>query len=703
MFPADSLLRNSLVAFLSIFLAPQIFSAENSIDEIVVTADYRGRSNIKIPSSITILDRETIEQSAVQHFEELIFSIPNLNWSGDGNRARHFQIRGAGELEQYEGAPNPSVGFLIDDIDFSGIGSIATLFDIQQIEVLRGPQGTRYGANALAGLINIQSIDPTGEQTGTIRLSAGGDAMLSGGVALGGPLTEDGQVRYRLSAHYFEADGFRENTYLGRSDTNGRQESTIRGKLLWDAGNEWSMRLTAMYTDIDDGYDAFAIDNSLTVLSNRPGRDAQSSTGASFKAVWNGSKSISFTSISSIANSVIDFSFDADWGNEDAWAPFTYDYVSLNDRERTTISQEFRVASKQGSGLFNDKAQWLVGLYAQDLDENLTTINQGEYYDPFFDFADSLDTRIDSSFEALNVALFGQLDFAVGDSGTLSVGMRLENRSTDYTDSDGLSLDPDETMMGGEIAYSFEFTQDMNGYVALSKGYKAGGFNLGLVPDNRREFDQEELWSLEAGVKSGWLDGRLQFNTAVFYNARNDQQVRTSVQLVPNDPASFVFFTDNAAKGKTVGLEADFRWVPGDSWELYGSVGLLNAEFDRFVTPQSDLSGRDQAHAPSYSLALGGIYRHPGGIFVRLDASARDEFYFDVSHNEKSTPVELVNARLGYETQRWTVQLWARNLFDESYAVRGFYFGNEPPNFPSSLYVRQGDPRQIGVTFDMGF
>ena len=169
----------SLVLFMSIATSFTVLGDE-SIDEIIVTADFRGRSSDEVPASITIFDRDTIERAAVQHFEELIYAIPNFNWSGDGNRARHFQIRGAGELEQYEGAPNPSVGFLIDDIDFSGIGSVATLFDIQQIEVLKGPQGSRYGANALAGLIYVQSVDPGDEQTGMLRLSAGDDAVFSG-------------------------------------------------------------------------------------------------------------------------------------------------------------------------------------------------------------------------------------------------------------------------------------------------------------------------------------------------------------------------------------------------------------------------------------------------------------------------------------------------------------------------------------------
>ena len=116
-------------------------SAEEQIDEIIVTADFRGRTAFELPQSIALLDAETINQAAIQHFEELIGMVPNMNWSGDGHRARYFQIRGVGELAQYQGAPNPSVGFLIDDIDFSGIGTIATLYDIDRVEVLRGRKG----------------------------------------------------------------------------------------------------------------------------------------------------------------------------------------------------------------------------------------------------------------------------------------------------------------------------------------------------------------------------------------------------------------------------------------------------------------------------------------------------------------------------------------------------------------------------------
>lgn len=689
-----------------ILLAGQISLAayameEEGVDEIVVTADYRGRPATEIPASVSILNAAEISETAIQHFEELIGSLPNLNWSGDGHRAKYLQIRGVGELAQYQGAPNPSVGFVVDDIDFSGMGGIATLFDIDQIEVFRGPQGTRYGANALAGLIYMQSTDPGDTLSGRVNLLAGDDDAFGGGIAMGGPM--GARAGFRVSAHHYESNGFRRNPFLGRDDTNGRDESSFRARFNWQAGNNWQFKLTGMLSDVDDGYDAFAIDNSLTVLSNRPGKDAQRSLGASFNIDWDGSSKYRITSLASVADTDIDFSFDADWGNDNAWFPVLYDYISLNDRQRMSFNREIRILSKDAGRMFGGKTDWLVGFYVNKLDEDLTTINQGDYFDPGFNVADSLDDQRDSDFEAFNTAIFGQLDHPLGNSGRLTFGLRLERREVEYFDSDGLNLNPSENMAGGELAYAHELNAQTTLFTSLSRGYKAGGFNLGFVPVGRREFSEESLWNIEVGVKSGFANDRIIFGSSIFYSIRKDQQVETSFQIDPNDPASFVFFTDNAAEGRTLGLEADVRWQPNDVLEFYASIGLLNAEFDEFVTPQLSISGRDQAHAPNYTFATGGVYRHESGWFTRVDISAKDEFYFDVSHDQQSESYSVTNARIGYQSEKWTSQLWLRNVFDERYAVRGFFFGNESPDFLPALFIRQGDPRQIGVSFDMRF
>src|SRR6266852_6820027 len=148
-------------------------SAEDTLDEIVVTAGLRSTSVAELPQSVTVIDRDTLRAAGVQHFEDVLGLIPDLNWAAGTSRPRFFQLRGIGEVEQYQGAPNPSVGFLIDDIDFSGVGMPATLYDIDQVDVLRGPQATRYGANALAGLIYLRSAEPTTALSGRVDLEGG--------------------------------------------------------------------------------------------------------------------------------------------------------------------------------------------------------------------------------------------------------------------------------------------------------------------------------------------------------------------------------------------------------------------------------------------------------------------------------------------------------------------------------------------------
>ncbi len=150
-----------------------------------------------LPVSVTVLDHEELRETTQQHFEEAIRQVPNLNLSGEGSRARYFQLRGVGELEQYDGSPNPSVGFIVDDIDFSGLGSLGTLFDIDRVEVLRGPQGTRYGANALGGLIYLRSMEPSREHSADFETTVGSDGTRALGAAAGGPLGDT--LAYRAS------------------------------------------------------------------------------------------------------------------------------------------------------------------------------------------------------------------------------------------------------------------------------------------------------------------------------------------------------------------------------------------------------------------------------------------------------------------------------------------------------------------------
>src|SRR5450631_879886 len=312
--------------FLCFLLAPPAVAADDTLDEIVVTATLRATSVAELPQSVSVLRLDTLRAASVQHFEDVLGLIPDLNWASGTSRPRFFQLRGVGEVEQYQGAPNPSVGFLIDDIDFSGVGMPATLFDTQQIEVLRGPQGTTYGANALAGLISVHTADPGTAFELHSEITAATYDTRSAGIAIGDGL-EDGQFGWRIVGQQYLSDGFRHNAFYDMNSTNGYDEGTLRGKLHWQFNAALQADLTLMHVNINNGYDAWSIYNTTTTYSNQPGRDEQRSNGIALRLLDSIDGVGELRSISSAASSAIVYSFDGDWGNDTLWGPNApYDY-----------------------------------------------------------------------------------------------------------------------------------------------------------------------------------------------------------------------------------------------------------------------------------------------------------------------------------------------------------------------------------------
>jgi outer membrane receptor protein involved in Fe transport len=662
------------------------------LEEIIVTASLREEALADVTSSATVLGSATLEAAGLQHFADVLGLVPNLNWSGGTSRPRYLQLRGIGELEQYQGAPNPSAGFLVDEVDFSGVGMPATLFDVEQVEVLRGPQGTRYGANALAGLVKVRTRDPSADPDLRIEAVAGDDGVRGAGLAGGGPVGPDGErAAWRAVVHRYRQDGFRRNVYLGREDTNGRDELTLRGKLRLRPADDWQVDAGLMYVDLDNGFDAFVPDNSLHTLSDRPGRDAQRSIGASF-AVEAGLDESLLQSVTAWADSEILYSFDGDWGNDPYWGEFApYDYFSRYDRERSTLSQDLRWLSRsraEDAGL-----GCLAGVYFLRLEEQALQRDDfsGVPFRP----------PLASDYVADSFAVYGELEWNVSGRLIGSAGLRLENRSSSYEDSDGARFEPDDSMLGGHLSLRGELGPASNWYATLSRGFKAGGFNIGqLVPAERREFSPEYLWNLETGLRLAQPERGYEGSVSLFYMWRGDQQVATSFQLDPGDPLSYVFYTDNAARGRNYGLEAEFAWAVHPGVVLRASLGLLHSEYLDYRYGERDLDGRDQAHAPRWQYSLTGEWRAPTGWMLRADLEGRDAFYFDTSHDQRSSAYHLLNLKAGYAGARWSAYLWGRNVFDERYAVRGFYFGLEPPDYADRLYTQRGDPRQAGITLE---
>ena len=673
--------------------ADAVNSSGVGLEEVVISASLRGSTLNQLPQSATVLDHSVLQSAGVQHFEDVLGLVPGLSWASGTSRPRYFQLRGIGETEQYQGAPNPSVGFLIDDIDFSGVGMPATLFDLDHIEVLRGPSGTVYGANALAGLISVRSRDPgRAFELGAEATAGNYDTAAVGVVA--GDGRSDGSAGWRLAAQRYRSDGFRRNVYLQRTDTNGYDETTVRGKLAWRPAPQLQTQLTLLYADLDNGYDAWSVDNTRITRSNQPGRDAQRSTGAALRAQYTASGG-SWISISSAASSDIEYSFDGDWGNDAYWgvnAP--YDYFEGHSRTRRTLAQDLRFLGN-GTTVAYGQLRPVVGAYVMQLREDDTQLDT--WNDQYYGAGQS---TLYSNFKSTSAALYGSLELLTARGSTLSLGLRAEQHAADYADTADASFPhQSEWLAGGNLSWLWHARDSRHYYATLARGYKAGGFNIGAGIDAaQRQFSPEALWNLEFGLRAQDDAGQVALRADVYAMRRDSMQVYNSRQLLADNPLTYVFYTDNAAHGDNIGLESELSWRPRPRWQLAATAALQDTRYLGYVNDGLDLRGRAQAFAPAWQASLSAGYQHPSGAYARADLQSQAGFYFSSSNSQRAAARTLVNLRVGWQGAAWTASLWAHNVFGAHYAVQGYYFGDEPPDFPVKPYLQNGDPLQLGLT-----
>jgi iron complex outermembrane receptor protein len=669
---------------------------KTTIEEIVVTADFRDSTLLQTPASVTVLDSATLAQRQARHLDQVLNLAPNVNFSSGASRGRFIQIRGIGERSQFIEPLNPSVGILVDGIDFTGIAGAATTMDIAQIEILRGPQGTLYGANALAGLINLRSNQPSEQVRGNMQISVGDYDTRTVSAALGGPISES--LGYRVAVQKHSSDGYIENDFLKRDDTNNIDELSLRTILDWQAGDDLNLKLTLFHVDADNGYDAFSLDNTRHTLSDTPGQDRHKATAVAVESSWQGAENFKVISLVSFADNDLEYGYDEDWAFPDICVGQSCTYPGYNSkdnysRERDNSSVDIKLVSNEGGRILNSSSDWVVGIYLRDQDEQLLR----QYTYAANDFT--------SEFETSNKAIYAQLDTQLSETLTLISGLRFENRDATYSDSDLVTHSVDESLWGGRLTLQYQLTANQMIYALVSRGYKAGGVNSDpLLASEDREFDTEVMWNFEAGVKGRWFGDRLQAQMAAFYQKRDDIQIKQSlVQSREEGGDDFTDYFGNAASGANYGVEVEFNWLATKSLAWFGSLGLLSADYD--IPLSDDLNSRQQAHAPNYQFALGGSYQVSDVVSVSIDVEGKDKFYLSSSHNEQSKSYELINARLNYALGDWELSLWGRNLTDKDVIVRGFGgFGNDPrKDYATEPYYQFGEPRMFGVSGQYDF
>jgi iron complex outermembrane receptor protein len=672
-------------------------AADKEIEEVIVTSEFRNATLLDTAASITIFDDSIIKNRQAKHLEELLNLAPNVNFSSGASRGRFIQIRGIGERSQFIEPLNPSVGILVDGIDFTGIAGAATTMDIKQVEILRGPQGTLYGANALAGLINLTSNQPTENAQGKLSLAIGSHNTKTMAGAMGGSLSSD--VNYRVAVQSHTSDGYITNDFLIKDDTDNIDELSLRAIFDWQASDDLSLKLTLFRVDADNGYDAFSLDNTRNTLSDKPGHDRQESSAVALHSNWQANEQFDVVSLISFADSDLEYGYDEDWafpaicaGQEcDGWEYNSEDNY-LRDRDNSTL--DVKLVSKKPVSLLGRHADWVFGVYARQQDEQLLR----QYTYNASDFSSNFDTK--------NRAIYGQLDIDISSDLSLIAGLRLESRKATYNDSDGVDHRVDENLWGGRIALQYKLDDSAMVYGLVSRGYKAGGVNSdSSLSSQDREFDTELMWNFETGLKGSWFEQRLQTRVSVFYQQRKDIQIKQSL-VQSRDDSNASDFTDyfgNSGKGTNYGMEVEVNWLASEVLSVEGSLGLLETDYD---TPLSaNLDRRDQAHAPLYQFALGASLQVSENLIWTADIEGKDKFYLSSSHDEQSDSYWLLNTNLAYSADQWSLSVWGRNLTDKDVIVRGFGgFGNDPRKYyATEPYYQLGEPRTFGVSGQYNF
>ena len=667
-------------------------STPSDIERVIVSGDFRQTTLDQLSASATILDQERLRSRQPSHIDSVLNSIPNVNFAAGASRGRFVQIRGIGERSQFAEPINPSVSFIVDEFDFSGLAAAGLIFDTKQLEVYRGPQATLYGTGALAGAVKLSSNDVGSDAPDYVEARIGNKESYRIEGATGDDINTD--WGYRVALVHNRSDGFVENTFLNRSDTANIDETALRFAVEGSVDERTTLALTYRWYDIDNGYDAFSLDNDNKTLSDEPGFDEHQTHAVSARSTTNTAAG-DFILIATHASHNIAYGYDEDW-TFTGFHPWGYTSFDAYYRDVETQTGEMRFVSSDSAALFDGMTDWTIGLFYKSTEEKL--LRQYTYLDS--DFA--------SEYTPTTTAIYAQTESRLNENLVLVAGLRVENYDFDYADNNQLTRAFDTTMVGGKVA--LQYTQgDHFYYGSISRGYKGAGFNPdSRVNDNQRFFDEEYNWNYEVGVKGPLLTPDLIARAAIFYMDRKDTQVSDFDVITRDDgTAGFVDIIDNADLGTNKGAELELSWIASDAWQLDASVGYLSATFEGYTLADgTEVSEQRQAQSPKWTANLYSEYALTDNMLWRVDVDYKSEYRFSDGHDVTSPSTTLVNSEIVMLHGDWQTSLWVQNAFDREYYTRGFGgFSNDPRDEYAfdEPYYQIGNGRQFGVTVKYAF
>ncbi|BFT31022.1 TonB-dependent receptor [Alteromonas sp. D210916BOD_24] len=688
-----SLLTNSITAY-----AQEVNTHEGTtntasdIERVVVTGDFRQITLDQLSASASILDQARLSSRQPTHIDSVLNSIPNVNFAAGASRGRFIQIRGIGERSQFAEPINPSVSFIVDEFDFSGLAAAGLIFDTQQLEVYRGPQATLFGTGALAGAVKLSSHEVGSAGPDYVEARIGNKDSYRVEAATGADINSE--WGYRLAVVHNQSDGFVHNTFLGRDDTNNIDETALRFAIEGDMSDSSSLALTYRWYDIDNGYDAFSLDNDNKTLSDEPGFDAHQTHAVSARSTTQ-TNAGDVILIATHASHNIAYGYDEDW-TFTGFHPWGYTSFDAYYRDIETQTGEIRFVSSKNAALFNNKTDWTIGAFYKQSKEHLR--RQYTY----------LDSDYASQYRPTTTALYLHTESRLNANLTLVAGLRAENYDFEFTDNSGLDRAFDTDMLGGKLALQYTLGEHFY-YASLSKGYKGAGFNPdNRVNDNQRFYNEEYNWNYEVGVKGPLVTPALTARAALFYMDRTDTQISDFDVITRDDgTAGFVDIIANADLGTNKGAELELDWLASDTWHVSANIGYLSATFENYTLADgTEVAEQRQAQAPKWTANLFSELSLTDNLVWRVDVDYKSEYRFSDGHDVTAPSTTLVNSEVALTSGQWVTTLWIQNAFDKTYYTRGFGgFSNDPRDEYAfnEPYYQLGNGRQFGLTVKYAF
>lgn len=718
-------------------------SGVSSVEEVVVTAQKRSQSLQDVPLAVTAVTAERLEQADIRDLSGMVALVPNLNLGPQLGVAK-IALRGIG-LENLSPGAEGSIAFHVDGVFVSrSIGALASFYDVEQVEALRGPQGTLYGRNATGGSINILSRRPTRDLSGYVNATFGSYSRVAVDGAISGPLVPDvllGRVAFQMESR----DGFGKNLHSGR-DIDDLNTRSVRGKLLFMPTDRLSLEVTADFHRQKDasgsyhyagpaGFSAPGVPYPPSGIAyggevSADMRDINTDTepsndvriwGLSAQATYELSDTLELKSITGYRNTRYDSVTDLD----STTAPLAV-ITQLERAEQ--FSEELQLSGDFG------RLTWLLGgYYFHEEDYGAQVI-------PFNNFLVGFPapgTYVEGAFfggeiETTALAAFGQATYEVADGLKLTLGARYSSerkRNFDQflfdftTPYDPAASPPLTTLRRSKrfksftprVAIDYQAAPDVLLYASWSEGFKAGTYNLGQL---QAPVEPEQVTAWEGGFKSYLADRRVRLNVAGFHYSYEDLQIG-KIQ-------GQVLALENAATATIYGLEAELQAQLTPQFEIDANAAWLHARFDRYISgdpartygdgltvdpetgaPAFNLAGNRLSQAPDFTLFAGAQYTFVtavGEFTLRGEVSWRDRVYFtpfNVDYVSQKANTRI-NAFLNWSSPSGAVRgsLFVKNLTNEK-LIGNAYVSSPLLGSPVQAYLEE--PRTLGVRLGYRF